>query len=381
MSDALIVEAVRTPVAKREAGLRDAHPVDLLAELLRALVDRSGIDPARVDDVLIGCVDQVGEQAANIARNAWLTAGLPESVPATTIDRQCGSSLQAVHFAAQGVIAGAYDLVIAGGVESMTRVPMFANALRGPGTPLVARLRDRYRLEGAWFDQAEGAERIAREWGFGREDLDRFSLESHRRASAAQRNGRFEAEIVPIGALSKDEGIRHDTSLEKMLSLPTAFPHLELITAGNSSQISDGASAALIASPQIAAALGLRPRARFVSFAVVGVDPVTMLTGPIPATRKVLEKAGLWISDIELFEVNEAFASVVLVWQRETGAPFEKVNVNGGAIALGHPLGATGTRILATLLHEMERRKARYGLIAICEGGGMANATILERLP
>ncbi|MDR5698194.1 MAG: thiolase family protein, partial [Armatimonadota bacterium] len=246
---------------------------------------------------------------------------------------------------------------------------------------LVARMRDRYRLEREWFDQAEGAERIARRWGFGREDLDRFGLESHRRASAAQRAGRFEAEIVPVGGLAADEGIRHDTSLEKMLSLPPAFPHLELITAGNSSQISDGASAALIVSPRAAEALGLRVRARFVSFAVVGVDPVTMLTGPIPATWKALERAGLRVEDVDLFEVNEAFASVVLAWQREFRAPWDRVNVNGGAIALGHPLGATGTRILATLLHEMERRRARHGLIAICEGGGMANATVIERLP
>jgi acetyl-CoA acetyltransferase family protein len=269
--------------------------------------------------------------------------------------------------------------VIAGGVESMTRVPLFANALSGPGTPLVPRLRDRYRLEREWFDQAEGAERIARQWGFGREDLDRFSLDSHRRASAAQQTGRFEREIVPVGDLVADEGVRHDASLERMLSLPPAFPHLQLITAGNSSQISDGASAALIASPLAAETLGLRPRARFVSFAVVGVDPVTMLTGPIPATRKAADMGGLRIEDVDLFEVNEAFASVVLAWQREIGVPPEKVNVNGGAIALGHPLGATGTRILATLLHEMERRQARYGLIAICEGGGMANATIIER--
>ncbi|MBI4503513.1 MAG: thiolase family protein [Gemmatimonadetes bacterium] len=391
MREAVILDAIRTPIARRGKGLHAVHPVDLLGQVLAALIKRAALDPVKVDDVVIGCVDQVGEQAANIARNAWLAAGLPESVPGTSIDRQCGSSLQAVHFAAQGVMAGAYDLVIAGGVESMTRVPMLANLTNGPGTPLTGALRDRYQLErGAWFDQVFGAEMIARECALSRHDLDCFSLQSHQRATAARSAGRFAAETVPIrvpspdGAaswFSTDEGIRPDTTLEKIASLEPAFPGLELITAGNSSQISDGASGALIASREAAAALGLRPRARFVSFAVVGVDPVTMLKGPIPATNKVLARAGLAVDDIALFEINEAFASVPLCWQKVIGVAWDRVNVNGGAIALGHPLGATGTRILATLLHELERREERYGLISICEGAGMANATIIEHLP
>lgn len=367
---------------------KDTHPVDLLGFLLKNLVERNGLDPALVDDVIVGCVDQVGEQAANIGRNAWLSAGLPESVPATTIDRQCGSSLQALHFAAQGVMAGAYDLVIAGGVESMTRVPMLST-LQGNGTPMTEDLKRRYNLEGIWFNQAVGAEMIAEKWGISREELDRFGLRSHQLAAVARAEGRFEAEIVPVPirhqdsstvVVDADEGIRPDASLQAMQSLSPAFSGLERITAGNASQISDGASAVLIASREMAEKLGLRPRARFVSFAVVGVDPVTMLTGPIPATQKVLQKAGLNVRDIDLFEVNEAFASVVLAWQKELGVEADRVNVNGGAIALGHPLGATGTRIAATLLNALELRGQRYGLIAICEGGGMANATILERL-
>ncbi len=384
MREAVILEVVRTPVGKRGKALAGIHPVDLLGGLLADMLVRGGVDPARVDDVIIGCVDQTGEQAANIARNAWLAAGLPESVPATTIDRQCGSSLQAVHFAAQGIMAGAYDLVIAGGVESMTRVPLGAPLVVGPGVPLTESLSKRYDLPRGWFDQAHGAEMIARQWNITREQLDHFSLQSHQRAAAAQAEGRFMREIMPVqtanGSFTVDEGIRPNTSLEKLAALQPAFPGLELITAGNASQISHGASAMLIATPEMAQQLGLRPRARVVSFAVVGVDPVTMLTGPIPATRKALDRAGLSVSDIDLFEVNEAFASVVLAWQQEIGAPWNRVNVNGGAVALGHPLGATGTRIMATLLHELERREGRYGLVAICEGGGMANATIIERL-
>lgn len=385
MREAVILEAVRTPVGKRGKALAGVHPVDLLGGLLAGLLERTNVEPARVDDVIVGCVGQTGEQSANIGRNAWLAAGLPESVPATTIDRQCGSSLQAVHFAAQGVLAGAYDLVIAGGVESMTRVPIGAPLVVGPGVPLTESLSRRYDLPRGWFDQAYGAEAIARQWGFGREELDQFSLESHRRAADAQAAGHFEREIMPVtlpdgGVFRADEGIRPDTTLEKLAALQPAFPGLELVTAGNASQISDGASATLIATPAVAEQLGLCPRARFVAFAVVGVDPVTMLTGPIPATRKALERAGLSVDQIDLFEVNEAFASVLLAWQHEIGAPWNRVNVNGGAVALGHPLGATGTRILATMLHELERREGRYGLIAICEGGGMANATIIERL-
>jgi acetyl-CoA acyltransferase len=385
MPEALIIDAVRTPIGKRGKALRDMHPVDLLGQHIAALLARTGVDPAAIDDVIAGCVGQSGEQSANIARNAWLAAGLPESVPATTIDRQCGSSLQAIHFAAQGVMAGVYDLVIAAGVESMTRVPIGASIQVGPGTPLSPGLTTRYGLESGWFDQARGAEWMAREWRFTREDLDRYSLRSHRLAAEARAVGRFTAEIIPVSLtdgthFEADEGIRPDTSADQLAALKPAFPDLELITAGNASQISDGAAAMLIASPSAAQALGLRPRARFVSFAVVGVDPVTMLTGPIPATRRVLERAGLHVNDIDLFEVNEAFAPVVLAWQKEIGAPWERVNINGGAIALGHPLGATGARIMATLLHELERRGGRYGLIAICEGGGMANATIIERV-
>jgi len=388
MRDAVIVEAIRTPIGKRNGALKDVHPVTLLGSALTGLLQRTGTDASHVEDVVVGCVDQVGEQGANVARNAWLAAGLPEAVPATTIDRQCGSSLQAIQFAAQSVMAGSNDVVIAGGVESMTRVPMGAMMSNGPGTPLTPELDERYGLGGHYFDQAVGAELIAKRWGFDRQALDRFGYDSHMRAAAAQQDGHFEREILPVAVstpdgtrqVAQDEGVRPNTSLERMATLPPAFPGLELITAGSSSQISDAAAATLILSPEAAARYSLRPRARFVAFAVVGVDPVTMLTGPIPATRKVLERAGLRVDDIDLFEVNEAFSPVVLAWQKEIGAPWDRVNVNGGAIALGHPIGATGARITATLLHELERRQGRYGLIAICEGGGMANAAIIERL-
>jgi len=388
MREAVVVDVVRSPVGRRRGALSSVHPVDLLAHVLTDLVKRSGLDPERVEDVIVGCVDQNGEQSLNIARNAWLAAGLAETVPATTVDRQCGSSLQAVHFAAQGVIAGAYDIVIAAGVESMTRVPMGSNLANGPGTPLTPTLQARYPDVHGWFSQAVGAEMIAKRWGFTREDLDRFSYESHRRASRARESGRLAREIVPVPLeqdgsttwFEHDEGIRPDTTLEKMNALAPAFPGLDLITAGNSSQISDGAGAALIMERQVAESLGYRPRAQFRGFAVVGVDPITMLTGPIPVTQKVLERAGLRLADIDVFEVNEAFASVVLAWQKEYGVPFDQLNVNGGAIALGHPLGATGTRLLNTLVNELEVQDARFGLIAICEGGGMANGTILERV-
>lgn len=394
MRETVIVDAIRTPIGRRRGSLAQVHPVDLLAGVLKELIRRSGLDAAAVDDVIVGCVDQVGEQSVNIGRNAWLSAGLPESVPAVTIDRQCGSSLQALHFAAQGVMAGVYDIAIAAGVESMTRVPMMST-IGVHGVPMTRDLQERYRMD-RWnrqfFDQALGAEMIAKQWGFTREDLDRFGLRSHELATKARQKGCFAREIVPVQVpvpdapgeyrtFAEDEGIRPDTSLEKMLALPPAFEDLELITAGNASQISDGASAALVMSRETAERLGLRPRARFVAFAAVGVDPVTMLTGPIPATQKVLERAGLKVEDIDLFEVNEAFASVVLAWQKEIGAPWDKVNVHGGAVAIGHPLGATGTRITATLLNGLEERKGRYGLMAICEGGGMANATIIERIP
>lgn len=389
MYEAVIVDAIRTPVGRRKGTLAGTHPVDLLGFVLKRLVERSGIDAALVDDVIIGCVDQVGEQAANIGRNAWLSAGLPESVPATSLDRQCGSSLQALHFAAQGVMAGAYDIVIAGGVESMTRVPILSTLSGNTGTPLTEDLKRRYDLVGPWFNQSVGAEMIANEWALTRSDLDQYSLRSHRLAQAAQTSGRFDSEIVPVPVqnaegetvwFTQDEGIRPDTNLQKLASLPPAFEGLKLITAGNASQISDGASATLIMRKEVAHQLGLKPRARFVSFAVVGVDPVTMLKGPIPATGKALQRAGLNVADIDVFEVNEAFAPVVLAWQKEWQVPWEKVNVNGGAIALGHPLGATGTRLTATLLNALETQHERYGLMAICEGGGMANATIIERL-
>ncbi|MDN4593654.1 thiolase family protein [Polycladomyces subterraneus] len=383
MREAYLLDAVRTPFGKRDGGLKEIHPVDLLGGLLQGLLRRTQIDPGKVDDVIMGCVDQVGEQGANIARNAWLSAGLPESVPATTVDRQCGSALQAVQFAAQGVMAGQYDLAIAGGVESMSRIPIMSTLGRGMGTPMTEGIRKRYRLEGTWFDQAYGADVIAKQWGLTRDELDRYAYDSHRRASAARARGYFQQEILPVQThvqVEEDEGIRDNPSLEKMAQLPPAFDHVDLITAGNASQISDGASALLIGSKEAAEAYGLRPLARFVAFAAVGADPVTMLTGPIPATRKVLQRAGLGLEDIDLFEINEAFSSVVLAWQKEIGVPLEKVNVNGGAIALGHPLGATGGRLVGTLAYELRRRNGRYGLIAICEGGGMANAAIIEAI-
>ncbi len=382
MREAVILDAIRTPLGRRGRALKDVHPNDLLGHLLAALVERNKLDPARIDDVIAGCVSQVGEQAANIGRNAWLSAGLPESVPAVTIDRQCGSSLQALHFAAQGIMAGSYDLAIACGVEAMSRIPLGQAYLQGPGTPLNPKLAARYTMDGGWFDQARGAELIARQWELSREDLDRYSVQSHQRAAAAWQSGHFSREVLPVPGtdLQQDEGVRANTALEQVAALKPAFPGLDMITAGNSSQITDGASAVLVAERSLAEQLELQPRARFVAFSAVGVNPVTMLTGPIPATHKVLERAGLNLADIDLYEVNEAFASVPLTWQREFGADMAKLNVNGGAIAIGHPVGATGTRIVATLLHELERRRARYGLIAICEGGGLANGTIIEAL-
>lgn len=386
--ETVIVDAMRTPIGRRGGALAEVHPIDLLAGLFREMVARNRMDPALVDDVIVGCVGQVGDQAVNVGRNAWLAAGLAESVPAVTIDRQCGSSLQALHFAAQGVMAGAYDIAIAAGVESMTRVPLWAT-VQNAGFPMTEALKSRYpaldQYQRPFFDQALGAELIAKERGFTREALDAFSLQSHQKSDEARQKGWFAAEIVPVllpdqALFSDDQGIRADTSREKLQGLKPAFSGLDLITAGNSSQISDGASAALIMRRDLAEHLGLRPRARIVAFAVVGVDPVTMLTGPIPATQKVLARAGLGLDDIDLFEVNEAFASVVLAWQQAIGAPWDTVNVQGGAVALGHPLGATGTRLVATMVNALERRQQRYGLIAICEGGGMANAIIMERL-
>jgi acetyl-CoA acyltransferase len=383
--EAVIVAAVRTPVGRRGGRLKEWHPVDLLAFTLRALVERAAIDPKLVDDVIAGCVSQVGEQAVNVARNAVLAAGFPESVPGVTIDRQCGSSQQAVHFAAQGVISGAYDVAIACGVEAMTRVPIGASYGNGPGRPFGPRMLARY--DNGLVHQGISAELIAARWSLSREELDALSLQSHRRAARATAEGIFEREIVPLpthdGAgelILHDEGFRSDTSAEKLAALKPAFKEDGVITAGNSSQISDGAAALLIVERGVAERLGLRARARFASFALAGDDPIQMLTAPIPATRRALERAGLTLDQIDLVEINEAFASVVLAWQRETGADLGRVNVNGGAIALGHPLGASGARLMTTLLHELERRGARYGLQTMCEGGGMANATILERL-
>ena len=382
----VIVGAVRTPVGRRNGGLAGLHAVDLGAAALRALVDRTGVDPERVDDVIMGCVSQSGEQAVNVARNAWLAAGLPEEVPATTIDRQCGSSQQAVQFAAQGIMAGGYDLVVAGGVEHMTRVPM-GSTMEGPGVPFGPTMHARY--QGRLVPQGISAELITEKWGLTREEQDAFSLRSHQRAAAAQDAGRFDRQLVPVEVpgphgssawVRADEGVRRDTSMEKLAGLKPAFRPDGQITAGNSSQISDGAAALLLASRATAEALGLRPLARFVSFALAGVDPVLMLTGVIPATERVLQRAGLRLGDVEVVEINEAFASVVLAWGREVEPDWERVNPNGGAIALGHPLGASGARIMTDLVAELARRDGRYGLQVMCEGGGMANATILERL-
>ena len=391
MPTAVIVDAVRTPGGKRNGKLKNWHAVDLASEALRALVTRNNLDPSLVDDVIMGCVSQVGEQAFNVGRSAVLAAGWPESVPATTIDRQCGSSQQALHFAAQGVMSGAYDVVVAAGVEVMTRVGMGSSIGKDAGWPFGPRVAERYEPVGGLKNQGIGAEMIADQWGISREELDEFSVESHRRAARATAEGRFEREIVPVYVrdddglatdelMTSDEGIRPDSSVESLANLKPAFKENGKVTAGNSSQITDGASAVLIMSEEKARELGYTPRAKFHSFALAGVDPVTMLTGPIPATTKVLERAGLTLDDIDLVEINEAFASVVLAWQKEHKVDLAKVNVNGGAIALGHPLGASGAKLCATLLNELERTGGRYGLLTMCEGGGLANATIIERL-
>ncbi|MBB4904353.1 thiolase family protein [Actinophytocola algeriensis] len=389
MRDAVIVDAVRTPIGKGKPGgaLHGTHPVELLAHTLRALVDRTGVDPAAIDDVIGGAVDQVGEQAMNTTRWAALSAGVPESVPATTVDRQCGSSQQAAHFAAQGVIAGAYDLVIACGVESMSRVPMWSNVPAGAdpfGPGIAARYPD------GLVPQGISAELIAAKWGISRGAMDEFAAASHRKAAAAHADGRFAGVLVPVNDVTVDESVRPDTTTEVLAGLRPAFedpgmaarfPQIDWsVTAGNSSPINDGASAVMITSSETAARLGLRPKARLHSFAVTGADPLLMLTAIIPATERVLRRAGLTLADIDLFEVNEAFASVVLAWQQETGADLTKVNVNGGAIALGHPLGASGTRLMGTLVEALADRGARFGLQTMCEAGGQANATILERL-
>ena len=381
MKSAVIVDAVRTPVGKRGGQLSEHHAVDLASLPLKAITERNDLDPALVEDVILGCVTQSGEQSFNVARNAALAAGFPEEVPGTTVDRMCGSSQQAAHFAAQGVMAGVYDVVIAGGVESMSRVPMGYNA-QGPGMPFGPKMSNRYA--NGLVPQGISAEMIADKWGISRERLDSIAFDSHHRAARATEEGRFEKQILPVetstGVKTRDEGIRADTSPEALAGLKPAFKPDGRVTAGNSSQISDGAAAVLIMSEDKADELGMKPMARFHSFALVGVDPVMMLTGPIPATSKVLDKAGLALDDIDLFEVNEAFASVIGAWLDETGADWEKTNVNGGAIALGHPLGCSGAKLMTTLVHEMERSGARWGLQTMCEGGGMANAVILERV-
>ena len=384
MTTAVIVDAVRSPLGRRNGKLKDTHPVDLAAHSIQALVERTGIDPALVEDVIMGCVMQVGDQGVNIGRNAALAAGFPETVVGTSIDRQCGSSQQAAHFAAQGVIAGAYDVVIAAGVENMTRVPMGASFTPG-SMPFGPRMLERYPN---LVPQGISAELIAEKWNISREDNDRFSVESHLRAAKATQEGRFEREIVPISiagengaeTMSTDEGIRPDSSMETLAKLKPAFKPDGVVTAANSSQITDGSAALLIMSEEKANELGLTPRARFHTFALAGVDPVMMLTGPIPATTKVLERAGMKIDEMDLIEINEAFSPVVLSWEKEHHPDMSKVNVNGGAIALGHPLGASGARLMVTLLNELERTGSRYGLQTMCEGGGMANATIIERL-
>ena len=388
MTTAVIVDAVRTPLGRRNGKLKDWHPVDLAAETLKALQERTGIDPGLVDDVVMGCVMQVGEQGLNVGRNAVLAAGWPDHVPGTTIDRQCGSSQQAAHFAAQGVIAGAYDIVVAAGVEVMTRVPMGSSMGDGKyGFPFGPAVGARYQPEGGLVPQGISAELIADKWGISRDDMDAFGVRSQAYARRATEEGRFQNEIIPVlGAdgsmVSVDEGMR-DTTMESLGALKPAFKPVEeggRVTAGNSSQITDGASAMLIMSEERARQLGLTPRARFVNFSLAGDNPRMMLTAPIPATQKVLQRAGLSIDDIDLVEINEAFASVVLAWEKELHPDMERVNVNGGAIALGHPLGASGARLMTTLLNELERTGGRYGLQTMCEGGGMANATIIERL-
>ena len=395
MPTAVIVDAVRTAGGKRNGKLSGWHPSDLAGEVLKALVDRTGIDPALVDDVIMGCVMQVGNQGLNIGRNAVLAAGWPESVPATSVDRQCGSSQQSAHFAAQGVIAGAYDVVVAAGVEVMTTTPMGASITPG-SVPFGPKVVERYAAVGGLVPQGISAELIADKWSLSREDLDAYGARSQQLAERARDEGRFDNEIVPVRErrldretgkiietdelVTADEGIRPGTTVETLAKLKPAFKPDGKVTAANSSQITDGASALLIMSEEKADQLGLRPRARFHTFALAGVDPVTMLTGPIPATEKVLERAKLSLGDIDLVEINEAFASVVLAWEKELHPDMSRVNVNGGAIALGHPLGCSGTKLMATLVNELERTGGRFGLQTMCEGGGQANATIIERL-
>lgn len=383
MPEAYLVEAVRTPVGRRNGALAAMHSADLAAHTLSALMDRSGVDPAAVDDVILGCCDTIGSQAGDVARTAWLVAGLPEHVPGVTIDRQCGSSQQAVHFAAQGVMSGTQDLVVAGGVQNMSAIPISSAMLVGRqfgfSTPFAESPGWVKRYGDQEVSQFRSAEMIAERWDISRDDMEAFAYESHQRAIRATDEGRFDREIEPVGELHVDEGPRRDTNREKMAGLK---PLAEggRITAAVASQISDASSAVLVASERAVKEHGLTPRARIHHLSVRGDDAVWMLTGPIPATKHALERTGLSVDDIDLFEVNEAFASVVLAWAKETGADLDRTNVNGGGIALGHPIGATGTRLMTTLLHELERTGGRYGLQTMCEGGGQANVTIIERL-
>jgi acetyl-CoA C-acetyltransferase len=380
--EAYVIDAVRTPVGKRGGGLANVHPADLGAHVLKAVVDRNDIDPLAYEDVFFGCVDTIGPQAGDIARTCWLAAGLPEEIPGTTIDRQCGSSQQAIHFAAQAVMSGTNDLIVAGGVQNMSMIPI-ASAMT-VAQPMG--FDDPFRGSEGWLkrygdqevSQFRGAEMIAEKWAITREDMEAFAMESHERALRAIADGRFEREIVPLNGVTADEGPR-EPNVEKIRSLKP-LPGCERLTAAVSSQISDAATAVLIASEAAVKTHGLKPRARIHHLSVRGADPIYMLTAPIPATAYAFDKTGMTIDDIDLVEINEAFASVVLAWQKETGADLEKVNVNGGAIALGHPLGATGARLFTTLLHELERTGGRYGLQTMCEGGGQANVTIVERL-
>jgi acetyl-CoA C-acetyltransferase len=383
MAEAFVVDALRTPVGRRGGGLAEVHPADLGAHVLKALVDRTDVDPGAVDDVVFGCVDTIGPQAGDIARSAWLAAGMPESVPGVTIDRQCGSSQQAIHFAAQGVMSGTQDLVVAGGVQQMSAIPISAAMTAGErfgfADPFSGSAGWRERYGEQEISQFRAAELIARRWEIEREEMEAFALESHRRAIAAIDAGHFEREIVPLAGVEVDEGPRREADIEKMRSL-APLSEGGRVTAAHASQISDASAALLIASEAALKRHDLTPRARIRHLSVRGDDPVYMLTAPIAATRHALERAGLSLEEIDLIEINEAFAPVVLAWQRELGADMERVNVNGGAIALGHPLGATGARLMTTLLSEMERRRARYGLQTMCEGGGQANVTIVELL-
>jgi acetyl-CoA C-acetyltransferase len=385
MPEAYIVDAVRTPVGKRGGGLAEAHPADMGAHAIKATLDRSGVDPGAIEDVVFGCVDTIGPQAGDIARTAWLAAGLPEHVPGTTVDRQCGSSQQAVHFAAQAVMSGTADLVVAGGVQNMSLIPI-ASAMAvaehvgvTDPDPFSGSKGWQARYGDQEVSQFRGAELIAEKWDISREDMEAFAFESHERAIRAIDEGRFQPEIEPYGAMDTDEGPRRGSSIEKMAQLP-ALVEGGRLTAALASQISDGAAALVIASEQAVADHGLTPRARIHHLSVRGDDPIFMLSAPIPATAYALEKTGMTLDEIDLVEINEAFASVVLAWQKETGADLAKVNVNGGAIALGHPLGATGARLMSTMLPELERTGGRYGLQTMCEGGGQANVTIIERL-